>query len=79
MAFTIAKSNAGPHFTAALPPLFTMPEFYQTRAEVLLTSLAVSLQVPRKATFKSHSEEVIAIVRNPCVDVESGYESSKKA
>lgn len=61
---TTAQSNSKARFTAAGPRFSTVPKTYQTRAEVLLTSLAVSLDIPKKAP-RLMPKTFIAVLRNP--------------
>lgn len=74
---TTRKSIARPQsFVAPLQPL-RMPTLYQTRAEMLRTSLTVSLDIFKKTTSIPHSETVIAGLQDPCSNISLLKKSEK--
>lgn len=62
---TTAQNNVKFRVTAAIFPLPKPPSRYSGRAEMLLTSLAVSLNTLREAFSKSHFEDVVRVFERP--------------
>lgn len=63
---TKAQSSAGAHLTAAPAHLLCMSTVYETRAEMLLNSLVVSLDILEKAASTSLGGEVVTVLQNLC-------------
>lgn len=64
------SKKANPHPTAVSPSLASIPAGYYTRAEMVLTSCAVSLDVLEREASTPHAVDVISILRGPCLDID---------
>lgn len=65
---TIAQKIVLPGSTAAYTSLFSVPTKYHRKAERLLTTLAASLGILKKAASKSDVQYVIGVLRDFCFE-----------